>query len=65
MLHLEWTVVSIAIRWLVATCYTMAGVAVMCIAVAEPERDRAAPFALKVDVVGAVLDAILRACSAA
>ena len=64
MFHFQWAVAqAIAILGLVAPGYPMARVAVVRIAVAEPERYRAAPSALEVDVLGAVLVAVSDSCA--
>ena len=58
MLYLKRTVLPIAIFRLVSASYPMTGIAIMCITVAEPKRNGAAPFTLKVDVFSPVLVAI-------
>ena len=55
MLDFERAVLAIAIVRFVSTGYPVTWITIMCVAVAEPERDGAAPFALEVDIFGTVL----------
>ena len=64
MVKLEWTTgLSSAVRGLIPTSYPMARVAIVRIAVAEPERNRATPLAFEVNVVCAVFLAVLHTCA--
>ena len=55
MLYFQRAIIAIAICWFVTPCYSVARVAVVSVSMAEPEGDRAAPFALEVDVLGSML----------
>jgi len=55
MRDLEWTVLPVAVCWLVTPSHAMASVTVVRITVTEPQRYRAAPFALEVNVFSTML----------